>query len=98
MCSGNGISVNKTIEMLGNFYGDAMMETTAVYDWYRRFQNGLKDTTGDAPTGRNVIPRCTNQKVGYDLGRVEVSDDALVTHGCMHLYLFSKYLCHPSSI
>ena len=55
LCAGNGISVNKTIEMLCNVYGDAAMKTTAVYDWYRRFQNGRKDTrsTDDARTGRS---------------------------------------------
>lgn len=52
LCAGNGISVNKTIEMLCNVYGDTAMKKTAVYDWYRRFQNGRKDTTDDERTGR----------------------------------------------
>ena len=49
--------------MLDNAYGKSTMKKSAVYDWYRRFQNGRTDPRDDQRSGRPTSTRHVNVAV-----------------------------------
>ena len=40
LCARNGFSKAKTVEMLINAYGATTVKKTAVYKWFKRFEEG----------------------------------------------------------
>ena len=54
-CVRNGFSKSKTIDMLLNAYGEKAMKKTAVYMWYKRFEEGRENIKDDQRSGRLTV-------------------------------------------
>ena len=54
-CVRNGFSKSKTIDMLLNAYGEKAMKKTAVYMWYKCFEEGKENIKDDQRSGRPSI-------------------------------------------
>ena len=51
-CVKNGFSRIQVIEYMTNAYGDTAPKKTAIYKWYKRFEEGRESLTDDERSGR----------------------------------------------
>ena len=51
-CVKNGFSRIQIIEYMTNAYGDTAPKKTAIYKWYKRFEEGRESLTDDERSGR----------------------------------------------
>ena len=59
-CVRNGFSKSKTIDMLLNAYGEKAMKKTAVYMWYKRFNEGREIIKDDQGSGHPLLRHFTS--------------------------------------
>ena len=62
-CVKNGFSRIKIIEYMTNVYGDAAPKMTAIYKWFKRFEEGREALTDDERSGRPVTLTSTHVAV-----------------------------------
>ena len=75
-CVKNKFSVADTIKFLRTAYGDLIMATSRVYEWYKRFKSGRKTETDDPKCGR---PRTARTQTNAERIEAEIMRDRSIS-------------------
>jgi len=67
-------SATKTVKLIQNFYSDAALSRTTIFEWHKRFREGRESVKDDERSGRPTTSRTDDNIDAVDkMGKQEVT-------------------------